>query len=496
MRAGGVVRVLIAGVAAVGLVYAGSRADTRIDLTRPGDSTPSSAPAVSSTLTDASVTCPGPERGGLVGSADAQAAQQKATVLSTSAPRSVFAPGVRLGPAGSTTVASLPGNSGGPSTSSPAGSTRGSVTSTEVTGDRAARLDSTQAMAPGSTAAQVTYDSIRSARGLSYLQCTGPVQNAWVLAGGNEKGRLTRLVLANPGESPVTVDVTVIGSAGRDPASVAGTVLPPGERRVLTLPALRAGTDPAIRVTTSGGRVAVAATDVWVAGESRIGEETTGVSASPDTTQMLPVVNVVSAAGPAPVVRVADPGKEDAVVRVQATGANGSIATERALAVPAGRTASVALAGLTAGSYSVQVISDVPVVAAASVRATASGTGDIAWSAGVVPVTTLTGAALPTRLTSAATLAVATTRDTAHVVISTVDEAGAVTSTTKTVTPSAPVLQPLPGAASVWVTVRSGSVRTAITVQTKDRDGPLIATTALAPLALRVDTPEITPATD
>ncbi len=496
MRAGGIVRALIAGAAGAGLVYAGSHADTRIDLTRSADSAPVSAPAVSSTLTSTSVTCPGPERGGITGGADPQAARQKTTVVTSSTPRGVLPSGVRLGPAGSTTVVSLPGSTAGPVPSVPAGSTRGTVTSTEVTGDRAVRLDATRGMAPGSTAAQVTYDSIRSARGVSYLQCAAPVQDAWLLAGGNETGRLTRLVLANPGDSPVTVGVTVIGTVGRDPASVAGTVLPPRERRVLTLPALQAGEDPAIRVTASGGLVAVAATDVWISGESRIGEETTGPSAPPATTQVLPVVTMASAGGSPPVVRVADPGTEAAVVRVRATAADGSIASEQALAVPAGRTASVALAGLAAGSYSVQVISDVPVVAAALIRATPSGTGDIAWATGAVPVTTLTGAALPTGLTTTATLGVATTTGTARIVISTVDAAGAVVSTTKTLTPSSPVLQPLPGAASVWVTVRSGEVRAGLSVSGRDRDGTLIASSALAPLPLRGRVTEIRPATD
>ncbi|MBO1755606.1 DUF5719 family protein [Allobranchiibius sp. CTAmp26] len=485
MKVGGALRVLVAGGVAAGLVYGAGRADGQVHLARAADRTVVAA-GVSSALRSASVACPGPDRGGLHGSTDPQAARQQVTLLSTSAPLGVLPAGVRAAGDGGASAVSLPGAAAAVRT------TRAGTVATLVSGDRAIRLDTTGGLAPGSTSTQYSYDSIRSARGMSFLQCTAAVQDAWVLAGGDEPGRVTRLVLANPGSSAITVAATVLGSAGRDPGSVAGTVVAPGHRVVLTLGTLRSGRDPVIHVTSSGGPVSVAATDVWMDGETQIGEETAGVSAAPATTQVLPAVTVL---GPEPVVRVADPGTQDAVVRVRATGSDGAIATEQVLTVPAGRTGSIGLRGLVPGDYSVQVLSDEPVVAAASVRSTATGVGDITWATGVPVTRTLTGTGLPVGLAGGdALLGVTATSSTAQVVVSTVDARGGVTSTTRSLTAGAPLLQRLPAATSVWVSVRSGSVRAAVSVRGKDQGGPLFATTALAPLPLTAQIPAIRPA--
>ncbi|UIJ34618.1 DUF5719 family protein [Allobranchiibius sp. GilTou73] len=475
MRIGGALRVLIAGGVAAGLVYGAGRAEGEVHLARAADRvvTVSGTPQA---LQSASVTCPGADRGGLSDSTDPEAAQQQVTLLSGSAPTSVLPAGTRTQGAGGGTVPT----------------TRTGTTSTTLSGDRAMRLDTTGSLAPGSTATQYSYDSIRSARGISVLQCTAPVQDAWVLAGGTEPGRVTRLVLANPGSSAITVAATVVGSAGRDPSSVAGTVIAPGRRTVLTLGTLRSGSDPAIHVTSSGGPVTIAAADVWMDGETQIGEETTGVSASPATTQVLPAVPVL---GPAPVVRVADPGTQDAVVRVRATASDGSIATEQVLTVAAGRTGSLTLRGLTRGDYGVQVLSDEPVVAAASVRTTATGVGDLTWATGASLTRALTGTGLPGGLGNGdAVLGVTAASRTAQIVVSTVDAQGRVTSTRRSLAAGTPLLQGLPAARSVWVTVRSGSVWAAVTLRRMDRNGPLVATTTLTPLPLAAQAPALRPA--
>ena len=485
MKVGGALRVLVAGGVAAGLVYGAGRADGQVHLARAADRTLTAA-GTSSALRSASVACPGPDRGGLRDSTDPQAARQQVTLLSNSAPLAVLPAGVRAAGAGAMTAVSLPGVGAAVRT------TRAGTVATPVSGDRAMRLDSTGGLAPGSTATQYSYDYIRSARGTSFLQCTAPVQDAWLLVGGTEPGRVTRLMLANPGASAITVAATVLGSAGRDPGSVAGTVVAPGHRVVLTLGTLSSGSDPAIHVTSSGGPVSVAATDVWMDGETQIGEETTGVTAAPATTQVLPAVAVL---GPAPVVRVADPGTQDAVVRVRVTGSDGSIATEQVLTVPAGRTGSLALRGLVAGDYSVQVLSDEPVVAAASVRSTASGVGDFTWATAAPATRTLTGTGLPPGLAEGdALLGVTATSRAAQVVVSTVDAEGRVTSTSYSLIAGTPLLQRLSAAASVWVTVRSGSVRAAVDLRTKDRAGAMLATTALAPLPLTAQAPVIRPA--
>ena len=53
-------------------------------------------------------------------------------------------------------------------------------------------------------------------RGLATAACAAGGSDLWLLGGGADPGRQERLVLTNPGDNPVTADVTVHGAAGPD----------------------------------------------------------------------------------------------------------------------------------------------------------------------------------------------------------------------------------------------------------------------------------------
>lgn len=478
MKLAGVLRVVIATGVGAGLVFAAGQADVVLPTTRPGDR-PAVGSAPSATLQRTSVTCPGPDRA------------QQVSVLAATAPASALPPSLqpvtRSGPAGELRGTFLPG-SGAP-TAVPLKPASNGLSDSTVQGDRAVDVETTGRLAPGSSVTQYSLEETPAARGASLLQCLPPTRDGWLIAGGEQPGRLTRVVLSNPGSAAVTVAVTVLTSLGRDSSSVQGVVVGPRQRVVLTLARPHTGTDPALHVTSSGGPVSVAATDVWRDGETPVGEETTGAVAQPTRTQVLPSVTVL---GPPPAVRVVDPGGSEAVVRVRATAPDGSIAMENVLTVAAGRTGSTVLTGLPRGNYSVQVISDEPVLAAAATRTSQKGPGDLAWAAAAPAVSTLTGLALPTAV--AASLGVTAVGRSAQIVVTSVDGRGGVTSVQHEITSGKPLQLPLPGARSVWVGVRSGSVYAALSVGATTAKNPLLATTALAPLPLRPQASTFIPA--
>ena len=78
--------------------------------------------------------------------------------------------------------------------------------------------------------------------------------------------------------------------------------------------------------------------------------------------------------------RVAVPGKDQAIVRVRAIDTSGAVALDKVQTIDAGASKGVTLTGLKAGDYDVQVTSDVPVAASAMSRTADSGTTDLTWS--------------------------------------------------------------------------------------------------------------------
>nr|WP_246336328.1 DUF5719 family protein [Flexivirga oryzae] len=370
----------------------------------------------------------------------------------------------------------------------------GAATDAKLPSSVAGRVIATGGLATGLVAGQLQVDTRTASRGLTVSNCATPARSGWFFGGGTEKGRVARLTLVNPAATPTTVDAAVIGSGGVDKtASVDGTVLAPGERKVLTLgdfgPDLAAAV---VHVTASGAGVAASLTDVWMTGETPVGESTSSDAVSPAQDVVIPGVKATDAA---PSVRLAVPGSDQAIVRVRAISTSGAVVADQVTTVSGGASTVVGLHGLAAGSYAVRVTADVPVVAAVMSRTGTSGTTDLSWATAAPDLTEPAGVALPAGVPagSAQLMLAATRKGTAQVV--TVAASG--DSTTKTVAVPAdhPVAVPVGDARAVWVRpIGKVSVHAAVTVTGHDSSGAFLATVPVQPVTLHQATSRLVPA--
>lgn len=468
MKGVGLVRAVVTTGVGCGLVFGATQVHSTVSATRQSDVSPVIRTGSDGVVAATNLTCAGPDRAGAPGSTDTK---QKVSMLLASAPAALTSTAAG---AGSVTWTGASGQ-GGPVTVQ-----RGGTGDVTISGDSIGQTNAAGTMSAGFSAAQWSLDSSTAQRGLNLQQCGAPTRDAWLFGGGTDKGRVARLVLANPGATSVTVDATVVGAEGADAASsVHALVIPPGSRKIVVLGALSADLQaPAVHVTSAGGGVVAALTDSWMSGETPVGESTSGPAASAATSQVLPAVTVGAVA---PQVRVAVPGSSEAIVRVRAVNASGAVLDDQVQTIAAGTTAAVTPTGLPAGTYTMQVTADEPVVAAALTRTAPSGVSDIAWLPSVAAVTGLAGMALPQSVPAAQgqlVLFASGTGATAQVVVTTADG-----STSKDVAVAAgrPTVVPVTGAQSVWLKTTKGSVYAGIVIQGKDSKGALIAEVPLAP---------------
>lgn len=462
MRGSGPLRVLCVGLLGAGIVVGGQQVDRTVDVTRAADDRGRNL-AVRSVNTE--WMCPGPVR-----------------PTGTPAPVQVLAaadPGTGSG-SGSLRAAGLPGGVNVNALDGQDNST------SSVTAASGILLTGTGSRATGVAVDQFAVDTGTGSRGMRLTTCTTPVNDAWLLAGAGEAGRVPQVVLVNPGDEAVSVDLDVSDTTGRAAGASRSAVLVPARgREVIALDTSGSRyADVAIHVIARGGAVAAWAQDTWYSGDTPVGSSLASATQDADTTALLPGVGV--GAGPT-TVRVAVPGVDDAVVRVRAVAADGHTAFDDSVSVPAGAAGHLALASLPAGVYAVQVSSDVPVVAAALSRTNATGAGDMSWMAAATPVTELTGAAIPAGRSSRLVLSGSSGPATVSLVTT---GAGGGTRRVQ-VRATAPTVIDLSAAQSVFVRVDKGSVAAGLLIESNDSTGPLSAATALGPLPVRADITDI-----
>ena len=378
----GVARVVVVAGAAGALVYAADARPIGVDLVAAsGGEQPVVAGTALTTRVDAS--CPGAELSGIPGVPDISV---KGSVTAASAPAELL-PAAATG-SGQLTMASA----GKPLL---AIDSRPDARPAALPADNAVRLTGVGSLAPAVAGTQEWRLDQKDLRGLATTACSAARSELWLLGGGADPGRQERLVLTNPGDNPVTGDVTVHGAAGPIGEPIVETVAPGG--RVGLLLDARAGEEqtPAVRVRADGGGLHATLTDTWVLGSTPLGAETAAPTAAPGTIQVIPGADLGS--GPAGL-RVAVPGDQDAVVRVSVLGRDGLVplAGQTVLTVAAGAVGDLPLQGAPEGTYAVVVRSDVPVVAAVLSRV-GDGTapGELAWSVSADAVRSVAGAALP-----------------------------------------------------------------------------------------------------
>lgn len=389
--------------------------------------TTGSAAGAAALVEAAALACPGPGlmggAGGAAGSDARPGAPQRAEVLAALAPDD-------LGPSGRA-------QDGGAARLLRTGET-GRTQDVGVDGPAAALTvdEGTGALvladgvaAPGVVGGQLTVSTEPGGRGVSLAACTSPGETQWLVGGGDGPGRTEQLVLTNPGDDAVTVEVDVWGAQGPVPTtSTSAVVVPPRGRTVQLLDALAGPVEaPVVRVRATGGPVVAHLGEHRRDGTTELGAELVGAAAAPASDLVVPVVHADDAqaddvqtddvpddddpdddgprTGDAPTadgtaatgdegpeggaaaterptsrvvtgvtLRLAAPGDRGAVVDLTALTTDGAVRlASQVTRVPAGRTVDVVLEDLPDGALALRIRSDTPVTGGARLELAPSG---------------------------------------------------------------------------------------------------------------------------
>lgn len=294
--------------------------------------------------------------------------------------------------------------------------------------------------------------------GFAASPCRPALMESWLVSGSAAVGAADFVVLANPGTSTSTVQLTVYGATGPVvPPGGADIVVPAGAQRVLPLSGLALGeSSPVIRVNAAGAPVQAfiqsTITRVLVPG----GVDQAGVVAGTDEIVTIVGVGVTAAPaaatapgeGAATVLRVLSPtSPASATVNVRRLGEDQPAIEPQTVPLEAGLPTEVALSGLGTGQYVVDVVADAPVVAAVWQTTGFGEDADFAWHLPSPPVTVPTLFAVPFGPSPTLGLVNADT-DVARV---TVTDAGGAEVLTTDLEPGASLTVPVGGARSYLV---------------------------------------------
>ncbi|MEU9865632.1 DUF5719 family protein [Streptomyces sp. NPDC047971] len=243
-------------------------------------------------------------------------------------------------PAGKPTTAKAPGTVTEP----------GKPVGAEANGGAAPALTgaATGALAPGWTVQQTTVVPAGGSRGLLGVACSAPDTDFWFPAASTAKERQDYVHLTNPDDTAAVADIELYGPEGALKSQLTEGIPVPAHSSVpvllSTLTGEGAKADVTVHVTTRSGRVGA----VIGSADDKLGSDWLPASADPAGTAVLP--GIPSDATSVRLVAYA-PGDDDADLKVQFVGENGTIvpASAQSLHVKSGMTAAVDLPDLTRG---------------------------------------------------------------------------------------------------------------------------------------------------
>jgi len=266
---------------------------------------------------------------------------------------------------------------------------------------------SVQPLLAGSQAQTASADTIG---GLAAAACTEATGDSWLVGGSTDLGHTSLVLLSNPSTVAATVDLTVYGETGQvDAPGSTGILVQPGSQRIVSLAGLAPNVgSPVVRVQSRGGQVAASLEESVVQGIQTDGVELVGPTNGPAAEQVIPGIvvprPVASAADQsdpsaqppaeveAPSARVLALGEKAATVQVGLINEDGASAgTSLQVQLQPGLATKVPLDGVAPGRYTMRLISDQPIVAAARTTAV----GDFAWFTASAPHTADFLAAVP-----------------------------------------------------------------------------------------------------
>jgi hypothetical protein len=260
---------------------------------------------------------------------------------------------------------------------------------------------------PGLAGVGTISSSTNVLQGFAVSSCVVPQFDTWIPAGSTVTGRQAVVSLANPGQVPASVDITVYGAGGIiSSPSTQGILLAPGTRRVFPLSGFAPDeASPVLRIQSSGSPVAATLHTTITRGLSADGMAiATGVS-EVGTRAVIPAVLVEGDdqalearqqegyADLAPALRLLAPDSNTvAQIRIIRPGQSDVVSEAR---LTAGRVTDVNLDLLGSGVFSIIVEADQPVVAGARVSVVGEGVTDVSWVAAQPVLTAPTVMALP-----------------------------------------------------------------------------------------------------
>ena len=356
-----------------------------------------------------------------------------------------------------------------------------------------ARVTATGQQAPGLVAAQLSSADSDDVAGLATTPCLTAAAEHWLVAGGGQAGRQERLLLVNPGDNAVSVDLEVVGAEGEDeqsePAAGQDIVVPASGRQAVLLDGITSTSSEAqvVRVRASGGTVGAWVADRWVDGLRPSGLEVVPPTADPSSSVVLAGVPKGAKAR----LVVAAPGRRDAIVTVRSVESE----TARSIGVetiPAGSFRSVELPD-GPEVRAVQLTSDEPVVAAAEVVGPVEDDRrDLAWTVAAPAAADLVGASLPELDTAGRRLVLTAPGEAAEVSVTTA-EGGEASTRQVSVDAERSTEISLDGAEAVWLRQESDAAVHAAVTAIPDGDTVALSSAPLLPARVTERSVDVVP---
>lgn len=225
--------------------------------------------------------------------------------------------------------------------------------------------------------------------GFAAAPCREPSMRTWLVGGDVSTGASDIILLVNPTDVPTTVDLNVYGAQ----RAASTTVVPPRTEIGLSLASVTAGEQrPVIEVVSSGAPVRASLQSALTRTLDPVGIDLQdGMSGPQQKLELLgvrsaPVVDGDGATGV--VLRMLSPGVDAAAtVRVRAAG-SAEVVDEYPVELSADVPSEIAVSGLAAGAYDIEVTATEAVVAAARQAVRAGSREDFSW---MLPAPQLTG---------------------------------------------------------------------------------------------------------
>lgn len=229
--------------------------------------------------------------------------------------------------------------------------------------------------------------------GFAAAGCAEALSDGWLVAGSTAIGQTSLLLLSNPSDVAASVDLALYGEGGLvDAPGSTGILVQPRSQRVIPLAGLAPNLNsPVVHVATRGGQVVASLQQSVISGLVPGGIEMAGTTASPAIEQLIPGFIVPAALidetqsndshfhDDEAAVRVLNTGQDAAELTVSATADDGGNGTSITVTLEPGVASEVPLTELAAGSYTVRLSADQPIVAAARSTEKSATSEDFAW---------------------------------------------------------------------------------------------------------------------